>query len=257
MLIHGTDAQGMDLAALAEKMCAKQWGIGADGLLVLSPMPEGSDYQVEMRMFNPDGTEDFCGNGVRCAAVHAAEQKWAEGKFIIRQKGIPVEVEVLPNGEAASWLPAAKFQAADIPFAGELTGGTAEVQGLVGWPLSTGSTHFVVPVEALPSQEVFEELSPKIETDPLFPERTSIMWTQKLGDSHIRLKIWERGVGPTLGCGTGSSAAALVTALTDDSWGEILVENPGGLLKVTVENKESQIKSQSKVETPFFGTFEL
>jgi diaminopimelate epimerase len=256
VLVHEKDAEGLDLAVLAEKMCTKQWGIGADGLLVLSPMPEGSDYQVEMRMFNPDGTEDFCGNGVRCAAVHAAEQNWASGRFIIRQKGIPVQVEVFPGSEAASWLPAASFESSKIPFTGTREEKWATVQGVKGVPVSTGTTHFVVPVDQLPGDEVFRTLSPRIEEDPAFPERTSIMWTEKLGERHIRLRIWERGVGPTLGCGTGSSAAALVTALTENTWGEILVENPGGSLKVSVESEDGEIRSQSKVEIPFFGTFD-
>lgn len=257
VLVHGEDVEGMDLGSLAEKLCAKQWGIGSDGLLVLWPMPPGSPYDVDMRMFNPDGTEDFCGNGIRCAAVHSASHGWAQGKFVIRQKGIPVKVEVLPGDEAASWLPAASFEPADIPFTGEIIERTAVVQGLSGWPVSTGTTHFVIPVDKLPSQEVFEDFSPRIEEDSSFPERTSVMWTERLGDRHIKLKIWERGVGATLGCGTGSSAAALVTALIDDSWGEILVENPGGLLRVTIEQEKGEIKSQSKIETPFFGQYDL
>lgn len=256
VLVHGRDVEGADLGTLAEKMCAKQWGIGADGLLIISPMQEGSDYQVEMRMFNPDGTEDFCGNGVRCAAVHAAEQNWAKGRFIIRQKGIPVQVEVFLDSEAASWLPAATFDSEEIPFTGSREERWATVQGVKGVPVSTGTTHFVVPVDELPSDQEFRTLSPRIEEDSAFPERTSIMWTQKLGVRHIKLKIWERGVGSTLGCGTGSSAAALVTALTEKTWGEILVENPGGLLKVSVESEDGEIRSQSKVETPFFGTFD-
>lgn len=254
VLIHGEDVEGQDLSALAVRLCAQHWSIGSDGLLVLWPPAQQGD-PVEMRMFNPDGTEDFCGNGLRCATVHAAEQEWVEGEFVIRQKGIPCQVEAQPGSEAASWLPAASFEPDQIPFVGEKAWLWSEIQGFRGVALTTGSTHFVIPCEKLPSDDVFHDASPKIEMDPAFPERTSVMWVEALEDRRIKLRIWERGVGETLGCGTGSSASALVTAVMTGDWGEYRVENPGGTLLVTVTGLEEVIKSQSRVETPFFGAF--
>lgn len=254
VLVHGEDVEGQDLAALAEKLCAQHWSVGSDGLLALWPPTQPGD-PVEMRMFNPDGTEDFCGNGLRCATVHAAEQRWASGAFTVRQKGILCEVEALANSEAASWLPPASFESDDIPFVGEKAWLWSEIQGIRGVALTTGSTHFVVPCEELPTDSKFHELSPLIEHDPAFPERTSVMWVESLEDRHIKLRIWERGVGETLGCGTGSSASALVMAVMTGDWGEYRVENPGGTLLVTVTGLENSIKSQSRVETPFFGSF--
>lgn len=252
VLMHGQDLMGQDLPEIAQRVCAQNWSIGSDGLLVMWPSSSNGG-PLELRMFNPDGTEDFCGNGLRCAAVHAAEQGWASGAFTIIQKGIPCQVEALADSQAASYLPPASFEPADIPFLGEKAWLWSEVQGVRGVALTTGSTHFVVPVAGLPGNPEFQNLSERIERDPSFPERTSVMWTEAQGDYRIKLRIWERGVGETFGCGTGSSAAALVTGVLTGNWGDYQVLNPGGTLQVTVTGLEDEIRSQSRVETPFWG----
>lgn len=253
VLMHGQDLEGHDLSEIAKRVCSHHWSIGSDGLLVMWP-PSSLGEPVELRMFNPDGTEDFCGNGLRCAAVHAEEQGWASGRFTIRQKGIPCQVEALGNSQAASWLPPASFEPEEIPFIGEKSWLWSEVQGVRGVAVTTGSTHYVVPVAGLPGDPEFANLSERIERDPVFPERTSVMWAEAKGDFRIKLRIWERGVGETFGCGTGSSAAALVMAVLTGNWGEHQVENPGGTLLVTVTGLDDEIKSQSQVATPFHGT---
>lgn len=256
VLMHGQDLEGQDLSETAKRVCSQHWSIGADGLLVMWPSPSNGE-PIELRMFNPDGTEDFCGNGLRCAAVHAAEQGWASGAFMIIQKGIPCQVEALPDSQASAWLPPASFEPDDIPFLGEKSWLWSEVQGVRGIAVTTGSTHFVVPVAGLPGDPEFTNLSERIERDIAFPERTSVMWAEAKGDFRIKLRIWERGVGETYGCGTGSSAAALVTAILTGDWGEYQVENPGGILQVTVTGLEDEIKSQSRIETPFWGTVRI
>jgi len=253
VLMHGQDLLGMDLAESAKRVCSHHWSIGSDGLLVMWP-PSSIGEPIELRMFNPDGTEDFCGNGLSGAAVHGAEQGLASGIFTIRQKSIPCQVEALADSQAASWLPPASFEPEEIPFVGEKSWLWSEVQGVRGVAVTTGSTHFVVPVAGLPGDPEFTNLSERIERDTSFPERTSVMWTEAKGGNRIKLRIWERGVGETFGCGTGSSAAALVTAVLTGDWGEYQVDNPGGTLLVTVTGLEDEIKSQSLVTTPFSGT---
>jgi diaminopimelate epimerase len=126
---------------------------------------------------------------------------------------------------------------------------------VVGTPVTTGSAHYVALVEELPGDEAFFALSPAIETDPMFPERVSVMWTQAVSDRRLKLRIWERGVGETLGCGTGSSAAALVWARSKGLLGEFVVENPGGELKVALAGYDAPIASVSRPRIVFDGVW--
>ncbi len=98
--------------------------------------------------------------------------------------------------------------------------------------LSTGSTHSVVFVDSLPADEQFLRDSPAIENHPLFPQRTSVLWTVVESPSRLRMRIWERGAGETLACGTGACAAAVAAQLHGLAGEEVEVYSPGGVLHV-------------------------
>lgn len=251
VLIHAEDADGLSLPELATAMCDRRFGIGSDGLLVISPKA-GSGWDVDLRMFNPDGSEDFCGNGLRCAAHHARRQGWQDGQFRIRQFGQVCQVEAGEDGTAKCWLAPAVFDPAHIPVLADQPGPVAAA-GVEGIPVSTGSAHFIVFVRELPDDKTFHDLSPQIENHPLFPDRVSVMWTLRDGPGLLRLRIWERGAGETLGCGTGSSAAAAAAGRLFGDSGEMDVINPGGLLKV--ELLADGILSSSQPRERFEGVF--
>lgn len=244
----------VDLAKFAIAACGRRFGIGGDGLLVVSP---GGRADVELRMFNPDGTEDFCGNGLRCAALYARTREWVGESFSIHH--LDTIVSAYSNGdEMTVTLPSASFYASDVPVATTLDEFVdQQVQGVVGTSVSTGTAHFVVFVEELPGDEAFFRVSPLIEMDPVFPERTSIMWTRAASSSRLELRIWERGVGETMGCGTGSSAAAAAWARRSGASGEIVVANPGGDLRIQLEDWKSPIQATSRPEVSFVGEFEF
>jgi len=96
--------------------------------------------------------------------------------------------------------------------------------------LSTGTTHSVIFVEALPPDDLFFRLSPRIENHPNFPERTSVLWTEVLDKSRVRIRIWERGAGETLGCGTGACAAAIAAQIHGFVEKRVVVVSKGGEL---------------------------
>lgn len=201
-------------------VCDRRFGIGADGVLVLC---ESEVADLRMRMFNPDGTEDVCGNGLRCAVRYAEKVGWITSSDLT--------VEVLGGVRHAS-ISAAKLNSSSTSeirinmeepvFAPERIPMRVSLERVIDYPLelpdgtvlpitalSTGSTHAVTFVDELPEDAHFFSLSPQVEHHPLFPERTSLMWCKVTDPQQIAMRIWERGAGETWGCGTGACAAAV------------------------------------------------
>lgn len=232
-LIHVPLPSPGDLRDLAIAICDRRFGVGGDGLLAL----ERTD-PLRLRMFNPDGTEDFCGNGLRCAAVHARSLGWARDQFVIHHGDREVPVRIGVDGGVTTELGRATYDPAAVP----LKAGTGEIfdgavysgagHTIVGSALTTGSTHVVIPVAKLPEDEEFLCLGPKIENFDLYPARTSVIWCETVSVDHLAIRIWERGVGETLGCGTGSSAAAADYMRRQGRGAGVQVDNRGGTVIV-------------------------
>jgi len=244
--------------SLAVKMCDRRFGVGADGLLVVYAT-ENAD--AGMRMFNPDGSEDFCGNGLRCAARFAAAEQ-PRSLTIETLAGIrEANVEYSDSGECSitvdMGLPS--FRPSDVPIQMEATEAidyplTIDGKTWTATSLSTGTTHTIIFVHELPDDEEFLRFSPRIETNPLFPERTSIMWTKVESANRISLRIWERGAGETWGCGSGASAAAVAAIRKELVQSPVTVVSRGGCLIVAWE-EDSRIEMTGPAEFVFRGTF--
>lgn len=215
---------------LAKSLCARHFGVGSDGLLVVSPSGEG---QIDLRMFNPDGTEDFCGNGLRCAAVYAVEQRWVGDSFAIRHGGQSVPTSVQATS-VRTVLGTASFEADRVPCREPWFRRSLDFDGetLLLSSLTTGSTHTIVEVDELPETPHFKRVSQALEHHANFPERTSVIWMRVDDPTSLTIRIWERGAGETMGCGTGSSAAAVLHARNTGFIGTVDVHNPGGTVQV-------------------------
>jgi diaminopimelate epimerase len=227
------DFATLDLPAFAIAACARRTGIGADGLLLLAPSETAA---VRMQMWNPDGTEDMCGNGLRCIVRLAHTRGYAPDEF---------EVETLAGLRSARMeedavrvsMGAPSWETNEIPMLAQnfsphqydlqIGGGIYRASSL-----STGSTHTVLWRDELPSDEEFFRVSPLIENHAWFPERTSVLWA-RVKNGEVSLRIWERGAGETLACGTGACAAA-VAALdtTRIKNGPVGVRSKGGTLRI-------------------------
>ncbi|GIV20003.1 MAG: diaminopimelate epimerase [Armatimonadota bacterium] len=227
--------RSFSLPELARQLCVRRFAIGADGLLVVG---RGERHAVRMRMFNPDGSEDMCGNGLRCVA------KWAVLHGLVNRTRFVVEsidgdkpVELLSDGRVRVELGEPHLEPEQVPVLAEVApvmnlpvetpGGVVSVTSL-----STGSTHSVVFVDSLPADERFLRDSPAIENHPSFPQRTSVLWAVVESPSRLRMRIWERGVGETLACGTGACAAAVAAQLHGMAGDSVEVYSPGGVLHV-------------------------
>ena len=241
VVIDGRERQDTDWPALAVQMCDRHIGVGADGLLVLDNTPS-ADFL--MRMYNPDGSSDICGNGLRCIARYAWEHNivQSEEMRILTLAGVraaQLHLDAWGNVQSVTVdMGQPVFVPADIPmriaddrvfnYPLLLTDGTT----LPITALSTGSAHAVTFIDVLPADEIFFQISPQVENHSLFPERVSLMWCAPESPTRLRLRIWERGAGETWGCGTGACAAAVAAILHNHaaSYTPITVASKGGEL---------------------------
>lgn len=263
VVVDGRDLQGLDWSGLSREMCDRKFGIGADGLLVID---RSHIADAMMRMYNPDGTPDVCGNGLRCVARFLADaiQEAGGGRqearlTIATLAGI--RAAVVGDKFVKVEMGEPKFRPLDIPMrvpGEQIVDYPLDVQGSVVaiTALSTGTTHSVALVDSLPEDEQFFKLSPAMENHPLFPDRTSVMWAQVEDDHSLRLRIWERGAGETLGCGTGACAAAVAATIHGLTQSPVAVHSKGGCL--TVEWSEgSPIMMTGPAKYVYTGEYRL
>lgn len=204
-----------DYPKLAGLLCRRDISVGADGLLSL----DLASSPPMVRMWNPDGTPDFCGNGLCCAA-HLARFLTRRDVSLLQTPvtAVPVSVEEIDSCSArvAIRIGRPTFDPEAIPLSAahgasiglgrriEVDDRTFEVI-----PSSNGNIHTVLFVDELPTDEVFERYSPRIETHPLFPLKTNVLWCL-VEDGKLHMRIWERSVGETFSCGTGAAAAVAI-----------------------------------------------
>jgi diaminopimelate epimerase len=225
VLVDGRRERVRDAPSLAIRLCDRHRGVGADGLLTLEGGRRGR--RTLMRMFNPDGTEDFCGNGLRCAAAYLAGASGGQAgsgaekvsrRVLLTPRGRH-EALVRPLGRGAFEVEVAllapQFDPAAIPV--RLPGKAVlrhplEIAGraLAISCVSTGTAHTAIFGEEEVEERVFHEVSPLLERHELFPERTSVLWCRAEGRERVHMRIWERGVGETFSCGSGVAAAAAI-----------------------------------------------
>jgi diaminopimelate epimerase len=271
--LHHPLPADFDFTRAAQVLCARHFGVGSDGLLLLDrPTADAAaaGAAIRMRMWNPDGSEDMCGNGLRCIVRLAHRHGHVPSTFVCETLAGLRACEVLPDGEIRIEMGEPQWDNDAIPlqrspdFQGEsVLNYMLQIAGEEAGPftsLSTGSTHTILWSNEKLVQEKFSSWSPQLEHHPAFPERTSIMWTQVAGPHAIKLRIWERGAGETLACGTGACAAAVAAQFTGratpDERGEISVESRGGVLRVQWQPGHPIFLS-GPAEVVFQGKFKL
>lgn len=218
---------------------ARQWGdrntgVGFDQLLLVEA-PTNPDVDFRYRIFNSDGSEvEQCGNGARCFARFVLDKRLTTKKRIrVETKSGVIELDVRNDGQVRVDMGPPRFVPADIPFQAQAQAlaYTLEVDGqaLEIAALSMGNPHSVLRVEDVNSAPV-RELGPKIENHPRFPARVNAGFLQVLDRHHGKLRVWERGAGETLACGTGACAAAVAAIAQGWMDSPVELELPGGRL---------------------------
>ncbi len=220
-----------------EKLCHRHFGIGADGLIVLLPS-EDCDYR--MKYFNADGQEaQMCGNGLRCLALFIRDQGYAvPDSMSIQTLAGPVAAEILAGDRVRVAMPGVSFERQAIPMRGKGECLDEELKvdkiTLRITALSVGNPHVVIFGDFTDEQVL--TLGPKIENHELFPQKTNVHFVRLEAPDRISQKIWERGCGATLACGSGAVAAVaagIVRGLLPHG-AFIRVQQPGGQLQVAV-----------------------
>jgi diaminopimelate epimerase len=224
---------------LARKVSNRNFGIGADGLIMMSPV-EHAD--VEMRMWNADGSEGaMCGNGVRCVALWMELQDRVFETCQIRTASRTVTVTTAQldrttNGGVFSVGMGQSHAAADLEqLAGiRLPSADSDVEFTA---VSIGNPHAVVFVDEL-TDRVVRHVGGEIEKHSRFPDRTNVEWVQVVSPTEITVRVWERGSGETLACGTGACAAvaAAIQRGYCSADTDVTVSLPGGRLKVRMDD---------------------
>ena len=208
----------LDVTDMAQRLCDRHTGIGADGLVIVMPS-EVAD--VRMRIINSDGSEaEMCGNGIRCFAKYAYDRKIiTKDIFTVETLAGIMTPEIIAEDGVAKLVKVnmgkPTFTASAIPMA-------VEAEKVIDYTIDVDGTSYVVSSVLLgvPHTEVFVDdvktvpltvLGPKIEKHPLFPKGTNVNFVQVVNENTVKVRTWERGAGATLACGTGSCSSVVMT----------------------------------------------
>lgn len=249
-----------DFPRAAEFLCDRHLGIGGDGLLLLGTSSgTASNAAVQMRMWNPDGSEDMCGNGLRCIVALAHARGYADENFQVQTPVGVRRASILNDDLVRVEMGKPSFALSEIPFVPSENIAPIEYRLPVGdvvlphvTSLSTGSTHTVI-FGPHPDEETFQKLSPLIENHSWFPHRTSVMWAHVIDENQIEIRIWERGAGETLACGTGACATAVAAQITGRAQTPLRVHSKGGTLIIELD-EQNNIWKTGPAQTVFEGT---
>jgi diaminopimelate epimerase len=222
--------------ARIERICEPHFGVGSDGILLLSPAAD-AEHVAELRIFNPDGSEaELSGNGAREAVLYLRSHGWTEeNTFTIITKAGEVTPTITAPGEVAMAIGRASVASDDYPRGPQDGTGTLESAGRE-WAfqhVNVGNPQCAIEVADGLEELDLNEIGPPIESNTdLFPNRTNVSFWSAAG-SEVRARIFERGVGETLSSGTGASGAA-VAAFLRGAPGPIKVNLDGGELTVEI-----------------------
>lgn len=224
-----------DPQSIAERLCDRHFGIGADGLILVCP----SDIaDTRMRIINADGGEvNMCGNGVRCAAKFAYDNGICSRTRMSMETGAGIKyLDITPAVESEPFLVTVDMGVPDTdPKHYPLLADDNHIiirhneKDIHFFCVNTGVPH-AVTFDIFPEGEEFLELGARLEHYPLFPERSNICFGRVDDRTSISARIWERGCGPTLACGTGSCAMLYAGIIADKVGREADIILPGGVL---------------------------
>ena len=241
LFVDEGNVEGAPLKGLAQAICRRQHGIGADGLIIYRRTPAGAT----MRLFNADGSPaEVSGNGVRCLGALLVETAPLEA---LREEAGPIAIETAGGLKTLTLLdaehPRYTFRAGMGQPCGlreeELTVGGERVRVVV---LSVGNPQCVVlSASTDEGEQRFRNLGELLATHQRFPEGTNVEFATVERPDRIRILIWERGVGPTLASGTGACAAAVAAARFGGAARSVQVVSPGGAQHVDWTEDEIQL----------------
>jgi diaminopimelate epimerase len=258
MVVEWPAGRPLPDAALVRRWADRRRGVGFDQLLVLDAA-ERRNGAAGYRIFNADGGEvEQCGNGVRCLASYLAPRLGRELTLVGPAGGIAARV--LSEDTVSVNLGEPDFRPSALPFLtpAERDRYRLEVAGRVVefGAVSIGNPHAVIAVDSVETAPV-GILGPELERHPSFPRGVNVGFMQRVDERHIRLRVFERGVGETLACGTGAAAAVAVGRRWGELAEEVEVSLPGGTLTVNWRGPGSALWQTGPTTAVYEGQIEL
>lgn len=240
-----------DLTLQAKQICDRHFGVGADGLILVMNSDKAN---YKMRVLNPDGSEaEMCGNGIRCFCryVYEASEDKKDVISVETLAGIMVPAVIVENGQFAGvevdmGKPIIEAQNEKL---------IVEGQSFVINKISMGNPHCVIFVKNIDDVDI-SKIGPIIENLPQFPNRTNVEFVEILNDKEIRLKVWERGAGETLACGTGACASVVAASSASLTGRRAIVHLPGGSLDIEWE-EDDHVVMRGPAEKVFEGMIKI
>ena len=248
-------------AEALRRLADRRTGIGFDQALVLSP-PRRPDTDVYYRIFNADGSEvEQCGNGARCiarlVATRAARQ---ERPLTMDSPGGLIEARLRRDGLVSVAMGVPDFEPRSLPFEAEREMASYRIELPTGpvefGAVSIGNPHAVIRVRSVRDAPV-DSVGPAMENHARFPRRVNVGFLEIVAPDHVRLRVFERGVGETQACGTGACAAVAVGRRHGPLAEEVRVDLPGGRLIVQWPGPGESIWLTGPAETAFEGTVDV
>lgn len=222
---------GMKMGELAKKVCDRNFGVGADGMIIPNLTPENKDADIAWYFYNSDGsTAQMCGNGMRCFAKYVYDNKLVDKKsFSVQTLAGIIKPELLENGLVKVNMGKPILEDKKIPFWSE--NGEKKLVALDRefdiTPVSMGNPHCVIITEDDP-MELAKKYGSTIEKHEFFPEKTNTEFVRVKSNMEIDMRVYERGCGITLACGTGACASVVACVLNNLTENKVKVNLLGG-----------------------------
>jgi diaminopimelate epimerase len=247
-----------DPPGLSRKISNRHFGVGADGLILICPSDKAD---ARMRMFNADGSEaEMCGNGIRCVAKYVYDHGLVRKPTLTVETGrgvLALELEVAGGAVRQVRVDMGEpiLEASRIPTT--LPGNPPQDVPLPGFGLkvtcvSVGNPHCVTFLDEL-SDDLVRGIGPKVEVASVFPRRTNVEFVKVNRPDDVQVRVWERGSGETLACGTGACAVAIAGAVTGRTQRKITAHLPGGDLQLHWSESDNHVYMAGPAVEVFSG----
>ena len=260
-------------AEVVRKLSDRHFGIGGDGVIFINPVSEetakelGQAVDFEMEMYNADGSRaEMCGNGIRCVAKYVYDKGLTDKDVISivscgKVKYLELTVQDGKVVKVKVNMGAPILKADDIPVVSEnqeVINERIEVEGQVYEMtcVSMGNPHAVIFMENVKELDI-EKIGPYFENHVRFPKRINTEFVKVLDKHTVEMRVWERGTGETLACGTGACAVAVACVLNDLTGEEVTVKLLGGELDILWDRKENRVYMTGPAETVFDGETDI
>lgn len=255
---------GLKMSELAKKVCNRNFGVGADGMIIPKLNPENKEADISWYFYNSDGsTAQMCGNGMRCFAKYCIDNKLVDKKsFSVETLAGIIKPELLDNGLIKVNMGKPILENKKIPFWSEneekkLTALDREFEIT---PVSMGNPHCVIITDEDP-MKLAQTYGPVIEKHEFFPEKTNTEFVRVKSRMEIDMRVFERGCGITLACGTGACASVVACVLNNLTENKVKVNLLGGPVFIewqgSADDKEQDIFLIGSANYSFFADYIL